>query len=195
MPDTPSITLVKTIPWRTQPEEWSNTYHFSPSAPPNPAAWKALADAWWDLERPFLGTDVKLVRAYGYEAGNEVNVWSYNYADPGPSPSGGYNAASETGELTLTVSFTTTERNSKGRPVHGMKYYHGVTAAGTSAALRDLVLPDQVGVCNTQIAKMFDGSLPGGIKYCMPQGAVITAGHCKTTIGEHQFKRRGKRPH
>lgn len=195
MPDTAKLTLVKTIPWRGGVEEWSNSYHFTGPTPGSTAAWKTLSDAWWDLERSFLSGDVKLVRAYGYEPGNEVNVWTNDYTLPPIAPVTAQGPATGTGELCLTVAFTTSERNSKGRPVRGMKYYHGAIMGGTSVPTRDTVNAVQVTATNTGVAKMFDGTLPAGVKYCMPQGATVTAGVCKSIVGEHQFKRRGKRPH
>jgi hypothetical protein len=195
MPDTASITLVKIIPWRGHNEEWSNTYHFSGPLPADAATWNTLCLAWWDIERAGMCGDVKLVRAYGYAPGNVVNVWTHDYTVGTIPSAGSQGSATGTGELTVTCSFTTAERNSKGRPVHGIKYYHGVIVATGGTANRDLVDGVQRGAFTTNLPHLYDGTLPAGVKYCMPQGAAVTGVTAKTNIGEHQFKRRGKRPH
>lgn len=193
MPDTPSITIVKTMPYRGLPEEWANTYHFLGTTPANDAAWKALADAIWAQEKVFIDSTVKISKAFGYEAGNESSVFQVNYADPPnvqTAGSGSSNSA-PSGDVAAWVRWSTGTRNSKGRPIYLRKYFHGVPATG---GVGDSITATARAGMATYAGKMTDGSLPGGFKVCGPQGAAGVTAKVPTFLTTRTLKRRGKDP-
>lgn len=196
MPDTPSITLVKRMNYRGAPEEWSNTYHFTGTTPTNDAGWQALGDAIYELERTVLRSDVVLVQIYGYEAGNEVSVAQIdrrtgtNALPAGTANvSGGFRLA---GDQAIRLRARRDGNSSKGKKVYGQKYYHGSWANSSTTA--DEVPSSIITAMQNLGNHLLDGSLPGGCKWCAPQGqtyALPTPGPYVTT---RTLKRRGKRP-
>lgn len=191
MPDTPSITIVKTFTYRGQPEKWSNTYHFSGDTPANATDWKALADAIWAEERKVVVSDVKIAAAYGYAAGNENSVFQVDYTVPPNTQTLGVwtSTPADPGDVAVWVRWLTPDRNSRGRPIYLRKYIHGV-AQGTTDTVNSAARTD----LQTYAAKMIDGTLPGGFRVCGPQGAVASAPFVSPFVGYRQLKRRGRRP-
>src|SRR5215210_383346 len=172
MPDMPSLTLIKSFDYRGQPEEWSNTYHFSGTTPADFAAWKTLADAVFAEEKKVWSNQTVGVRAYGYEAGNDNAVAVIPYDGiTYPSIGGTYAATAADaapGDCAATVRWWTGAVSSRGKRVYCRKYFHDVYTAGVS---NDLVAATQQAVMATLAAKLIDGTLPGSFRYCGPQGA------------------------
>lgn len=191
MPDKPSLTLVKQFTYRGAPEQWSNTYHFDNGTPPNGAAWKILADAWWDEERELLDSSVKIYAAYGYEAGNEVSVWQYHYFDAPLEMTAGTLTGDHDvpGDCAVWVRWKTPDNNSKGRPIYLRKYFHGVTGQDG-----DAVTSTFLDRADDYATHMKDESLPGGLVYCGPQGAEAGAHQVSAFFTTRTLKRRGRRP-
>lgn len=195
MPDMPSITLIKKFTYRGNNEEWGNTYHFSGTTPVDAAAWKTLADALAAEEKKLLDTGCSIVRAYGYEAGNENSVAQIDYAAAPLTPivgtmpiTGGVLAP---GDCAATCRWFTGATNSRGKKVYARKYWHSVMIPASGG---DALLPAQRTVMNTFAAKIIDGTLPGSFKYCGPQGAVLSAPATSQWVTTRTLKRRGKRP-
>jgi len=195
MPDTPSITIVHKFTYRDQPEEWSNTYHFSGTTPANRAAWKALADAIIAAEKLTQYSTTSFVRAYGYEAGNENSVAQIDYtvAPDAPVVVGTYAGSGRktSGDVAATVRWYTGASSTRGKKIYCRKYFHGIDASTSDA---DEVDATHSGVLATFAAKLIDGTLPGSFKYCGPQGAVLSAPQVAAYLTTRTLKRRGKRP-
>lgn len=195
MPDTPSITIVKKFTYRGQPEEFSNTYHFSGTVPTTEASWKTLADAIIAAEKLTVTSLVTFVRAYGYEAGNEHSVAQIDYAvPPNTVVAGSYTAPASgaaPGDTVATVRWYTGELNSRGKKIYCRKYFHNVYVG---APTPDTLITAQSTLFATFGAKMIDGTLPGSVKYCGPQGAVLQAPEVSPWVTTRTLKRRGKRP-
>ena len=196
MPDTPSITIVKRFPYRGDTmEEYSNKYHFSGDTPGDDAGWKTLADAIIAAERPMLPAEVTFVRAYGHEAGNEFAVAAIDYTAPPLTPVAGTFSAPGTakapGDAAFWVRWRTPAKNSRGKWIYLRKYFHGIRLGTTDG---DLLAAQQKTAAETYGAKMVDGSLPGGVKVCGPQGAVAGPVAVSTYVTTRTLKRRGKRP-
>lgn len=191
MPDMPSIVILKTFGYRGVPEEWGNVYHFSGTTPGTSAEWKTLADAIWAEERKFLPADVKINRALGYAAGNEISVFQVNYFDPPNTITGGLlsTGTQPPGDAAVWIRWATGERNIKGRPIYLRKYFHGVNITPP-----DTVLPTARTAMLAYGAKMTDGTLPGGFRVCGPQGAVAGTVKVPTSVTTRTLKRRGKDP-
>jgi len=195
MPDTPSITIVKSFTYRGQPEEFSNTYHFTGTTPANTAAWKALADAIIAAEKLAVQPSVSFVRAYGYEAGTEHSVAQIDYAvapntivvGTQPFPSG----VAVPGDIALTIRWETGRLNSRGKKIYCRKYMHGALSDGAPV---DKVYTGQATAYLTFANKLIDGTLPGSFKYCAPQGALCTTPSVGEYLTTRTLKRRGKRP-
>ena len=195
MPDMPSITIIKRFSYRGNPEEYSNTYHFSGTTPATRAAWKALADAIIAAEKLCYMNTTSFVGAYGYEAGNENSVAQIDYdvapdapAVAGTSPGFGQVAP---GDVAGTIRWFTGEYSSRGKKVYCRKYMHGVWI---DTAAPDEMISAQRTLFATFAAKMIDGTLPGGAKYAGPQGAVLSAPQVNQYLTTRTLKRRGKRP-
>lgn len=193
MPDTPSITIVKTMTYRGKREEFSNKYHFTGTTPANAAAWKTLADWVISQEREIMHSGIKFVRAYGYEAGNELSVAQIDYeaapltpvAGKQPAPNGLANP-----ESAITVRWRTGDRNSRKKWIYLRKYYHGVPNSGSG----DNVDANTLTNANAIAAALIAGSGPGGFKYCGPQGAAALTSEANPYYTTRELKRRGKRP-
>ncbi|HMJ97611.1 MAG TPA: hypothetical protein VK486_17315 [Thermoleophilaceae bacterium] len=195
MPDTPSITLVKRFIYRGVFEEWSNTYHFSGTTPTNDAGWVALGDAIWTSEKTCYTSDHARVKMYGYEAGNEHSIFQRDYvAEALPVVAGTLGVASTdqkmSGDQAAWIRGLV-GLSSRGKKVYVRKYLHGGTCK--------LASPDEIAVgyksaLNQHASTMVGGTLPGGAKWCGPQGAVVGALNSSTFVTTRTLKRRGKRP-
>jgi len=196
MPDTPSITIVKSFSYRGAPEEFSNTYHFSGTQPADAAAWKTLADAIITAERPCNESNVTWVKAYGYNAGNDNSVAQIDYRIApntvlaGTLSSDGMQMLS--GDTAATLRWNTPGFTSRGKRIYLRKFMHGVRAF--SLAQPDKVNGNQSAAWATFAAKLIDGTLPGSFRYCGPQGAVASAPVVGQWLTTRTLKRRGKRP-
>ncbi len=191
MPDTPSITINKTLAYRGTQEVTSNTYHFSGTTPANDADWHALALAIWAAEKTLVPSTVKFVGYLGYQAGNEHAVSIKNYLEDGTAPIAGSNVdngAGAPGDAACWVRWTTPDRTSRGKRIYLRKYFHDV------AWTDDAPTPGWKTLALAYGAKMIDGTLPGGAKICGPQGAVASQPFVSPWITTRTLKRRGKRP-
>lgn len=191
MPDTPSITIVKKFTYRGLAEEWSNKYHFSGPVPADTAAWKTLADAIIAAERPCVSSVTTFVRAYGYAAGNDFSVAQIDYTlAPAVVLAGSYSTGGQVpspGDVAAWVRWYT-GASANGKKIYCRKYFHDVY---TSAA--DQLATAQKTAMVTYAGKMIDGTLPNGVKYCGPQGAVLSNPAVGSFVTTRTLKRRGKR--
>lgn len=195
MPDTPSITILKRCTYKSVLEEFGNTYHFSGTQPADLAAWKTLADAIIAAERPTMPADVEFVQAYGYNAGNDNSVAQIDYrVSPNVvlSGTGGFTGGGRNNlEVAATVRWPTPGFTSRGKRIYLRKYYHAVYTSVFPDM--DKLLASQKATFATFAAKLIDGTLPGGFKYCGPQGAVASAPQVNDYTTTRELKRRGKR--
>lgn len=197
MPDQPSITIVKSFLYRGAQEEFSNKYHFSGGAPSDTPGWKTLADAIISAERQTVNGGVTFVRAYGYNAGTVASVAQIDYEQsPNVVVTGalGASAVPAPGDAAATIRWLTPNLNSRGKKIYLRKYMHGVLlAAEDGATSADTMLATQFTKFGVFAAKMIDGTLPGGVKYCGPQGAVASAPQVGEFITTRTLRRRSKR--
>jgi len=195
MPDTDSITIIKSFEYRGKPEEFSNRYHFENHHPASDTEWAQLADAIWSAERPCFPPTVKWVQAYGYNAGTEHSIWGWWVDNAGTGPVGTLPVIDAhnymPGDVAATVRWYTGEVNSRGKRIYCRKYFHGVYSAPGDA---DSLDGTQKAALDAYAVKMIDGSLPGGARYCGPQGANLTEPRVDPFLTTRTLKRRGKRP-
>lgn len=195
MPDTDSITIVKRFTYRGAQEEWSNTYHLDGTTPTSDAAWRALAVAIHASEKTCYVADVKLVTAYGYEAGNEHSVSQQDFLTGSNALQPGTLA---TGSTTFPMSGdqaywvrALVGVSSTGKKVYVRKYFHGGLTLDTNP---DAVHPSARTAALAHATLMLSGSLPGGMKWVAPQGATPTLPTVGQWVTTRTLKRRGKRP-
>jgi hypothetical protein len=190
------VITVKRGTFRGEVEEWSNGYHFSGTAPADRAAASALFKAVFALEAPFITAGQKLVQGYYYENpdGNATIGTDYR-ADTTTDLNSTGTAFASGNALSLEQVSLMKARcgyTSKGRPRYVMKFFHGVKRSGSD--------PDKVDWSTTAplpatlAAKYTDGSLPGGLKLCRPDGMVCEAPTLDPYVRTRTLKRRGKRP-
>lgn len=196
MPDTDSIVIAKSINYRGAPEIYTNKYHLEGTTPTTLAEARTLLRAIWSSERGALGANTKLTGGSFYVAGNEAARFMFDATNMGGTTaenSGGI--TSNTGEGTpgdaaVWVRWGTTERNSKNKPIYLRKYFHGfpteadgdIPAAAVRAALA------------AHGAKMYDGTLPGGMKVCGPQGADAVSHAVAQFVTTRTLKRNARVP-
>lgn len=198
MAATGRITIVKRFTYRDALEEWSNQYWFTGTKPTASGSWKTLADAIINAEKPFLHSQVKFIRAYGYDADDtkpDPAEWTHDYLGPPDTSlagSKGYLAADAApGDAAAVVRWFTGRYNTKGKKIYCRKYFHGF--------FMSLSDPDEVDSTTktemqTYAAKMIDGTLPGGVKASDRLGSTLTDPIAMPYITTRTLKRRGKRP-
>lgn len=195
MPDMPSITILKRNLYKAVQEEHGNTYHFSGTTPADLTAWKALADALIAAERPTVPSDTEFVQAYGYQAGTSHSIAQIDYrVSPNVvlSGTGAFSGNRQTLEAAATVRWPTPDFTERGKRIYLRKYLHAVYTQTFPDV--DKLLATQKAAMVTWAAKLIDGTLPGGFKYCGPQGAVASAATVADMVVTRELKRRGKRP-
>jgi hypothetical protein len=142
------LTLEKSFPYRGAREHWSNAYHLD-NIPSSDAIWSNLAAQIWDKERAFLPSEVQWEYSYGHTPGTPpVLVWE---ADEPPVGEGGTAGAfvpipsddHTPGDVAMWIRYSTTQKNTLGKPIYLRNYFHGVycepgsdtVSAGQRAAL------------------------------------------------------------
>lgn len=195
MPDTPSITLVKRMTYRGAPEEWSNTYHFNGTTPSDDADWKALALAIHSTEKTLYISDVKLVTAYGYEAGTDNSVAQIDFTSGTPLlPAGTYviggTAYKWSGDQACWIR-AKIGVSSTGKKVYIRKYFHGGSSEPGSP---DELDTDLTPLYTAHAVAALGGGWPGGATWCGPQGQAGSVPVVSRYVTTRTLKRRGKRP-
>jgi hypothetical protein len=194
----PSLTLVKTFPYRGNDEEWSNTYFMTGDLPASPASWKALADAVIAQEKTLLLTTTDIVRAIGHQAGESVAVWSYDYAAVSEEVAGTYTASGTelSGDTANWLRWSTDQLTSLGKPIYLRSYFHPAIASASDAT------HDQVASGWASAAQAFGDAWIAGFDdgdavlhhRAGPHGVVgLVAVPCSFTT-TRTLRRRGRRP-
>jgi len=195
VPDTDSIVIIKSFEYRGKDEEFSNRYHFENHHPVGHDAWYALAESIWLHEKVAFPPLVSWVRSYGYNAGTEHSIWSWDNGPPATAPKGTLGLSTAMlptpGDTAATVRWDTGELNSRGKRIYCRKYMHGVYASNNDA---DSLATEQAQALTAYATAMIDGSLSGGARYCGPQGANLSAPRVDPFLTTRTLKRRGKRP-
>jgi hypothetical protein len=193
------ITLIKSMPYRDNPdEEWSNKYHFNGPPPNTSAEWKALADGLIGHEKSCYDAQTKVVRAYGYNTDDvkPISVWTYDYLAAGEavtgtltSPSGVFVA----GDQAAVMHWTLDVKDIKGRYIRCRKYFHSGFVISASPNL----IADEWGAAMNTFATALradGGAYWGGIRSRTHTAPIIQAG-ASSYITTRTLRRRGKRKH
>lgn len=194
MPVHDQITLIKDFTYRGTLEEWSNSYSLTGTTPTTDVGWKALADQIIASEKTLYGPATRVIRAMGYTAGEDHADWSWDYLGAGTTVAGTFNlsladawwAGDQAGWLRMRVGST-----AAGKPKYIRKYFHG---GASVTATPDVMSASLITKYVAHGAKMVDGTLPGAMKWCGPDGTVGIAASASPFVTTRTLKRRGRRP-
>lgn len=185
MAATPSIKIVKDLPYRGGTIQFSNRYHFAGGTPSGSGPWTTLADAVVVEEKEIYGSGLTIVEAVGYEAGSEVPVFSKAYSTAGTLSTSSGKAAP--GACAVLLVYTTDVRSTKNHPVYLFNYFHG-------AEMNDSGSPDPVMTGQkTAIEEYGDDWLAGfsdgthTLVRAGPNGAVAQTRIVRTYITHRDF--------
>lgn len=199
------VTVIKQFTYRGDAsEEYSNTYWFSGSTPSDAIAWKALTDAIITSEKVCYHTQVKVVRAYGYDSPNDTDgehaTWSYDYLGAAETVAGTYTSAGSVilpGDAAAWVRWRTERRTSPGgKLIYLRKYFHPCYGNTTTP---DLVAATSRTALAAHGVKMIDGTLPSARKLCAMHHTEDATGlaaddvEAANYVTTRTLKRRGKR--
>jgi hypothetical protein len=179
------VVITKQITWKGAPERWSNGYRFNlPTI--DQATIQALAAALITWERNQHAARVSFVYANGgRDAAGAQAVYAEEFTTP--QVGGGVNFAIHPEVCVLM------ERKRRAK-VYARKWYHlGLNFYGPNTAPEVIPTAARDSV-NTWIAKLTDGSLPGGAVYCWPDGTALDGPFtCDAYLRTRQFPRRSPR--
>jgi|SRR4051794_26721188 hypothetical protein len=185
MAPTPSLRVVKTLPYRGGSKQFSNRYHFDGGSPSDAAHWTALSDAIVLAEKTIYTSVLQIISAVGYDAGSEIPVWSKTYATNGTFAGG--NAVRAPGDCAGLVKFTTTQRSTKNHPIYLANYFHGVCFDSTADP--DNVHGGQVTAYNAYATAWITGFSDGAVNHhrAGPRGAVAQTRITDTKVRHRDF--------
>lgn len=124
MADVPRLVLTKQFTYEGVGKLWTNGYYFLGTEPTSFSDWSSFANDVIDLEKLVLQNDVTIVKAQGYQAGDDFPSYSENFTTVGTlSVSGASNAPRD---CAAVVRFNTEARSTNNHPIYGYNYYHGV---------------------------------------------------------------------
>lgn len=184
---TAHVVITKQATYLGQPERWSNGYNFQLGTNELDEAFAAdLAHAVRDMEQTVHASTVRFVYSVvGLK--DTPAIWSEELGGSGPV--GGLTPVTMHPEATVMA-----ESRLKNR-VYLRKFFHTYAHLGTSASQPDLLQTTDKASIDTQLAPLTDGSLPGAVKACFPNGDLaLVPFTADTYIRSHQFRRRGRRP-
>lgn len=181
-----SLIVNKEVPFRGQPEVFSNRYNFQVGTNPIDAAFvESVYNAVRDMEKNIHSNRVKFIGGWGGPQGLPA---VFSKTESGV-PILGAGVDTEQPHPEVCVMAESKLRNR----VYLRKFFH--TCAHSADVDGDQLPTGSQTAVNNQILKLTDGSLPGGIKACFPNGALAIAPFTADPyLRTRQFKRRGRRP-
>jgi len=173
---TPSVRVIKSIPFKAGTRLYSNRYHFNGGTPPDDTHWHTLFDNIVNAEKLPFSSSTTIVACVGYAAGSDVPVSSKTYSTAG-THSGGANDQGTPGEVAALVRYSTNARTVKNHPIYLFNYYHHIYYDNTVSA--DKLSASQKTLFDTYAGAWITGFSDGGSVTAVrasPNGAAAT-GH------------------
>lgn len=187
MASTPSLRVIKSMPWRGTTRLWSNRYHFNGGVPADDSHWHTLMDNVTAGEKALWDAGCTIVQALGYVAGSEVPVSTKTYSLTG---TGGFSTVGLCpGEVAFLARYSTAARTTKNHPVYLNNFYHrAITQGGAS---NDLQLATQKAAALTYAGNWVTGFSDGAVTYnrAGPNGASATGAIVETYLTHRDFPR------
>lgn len=177
MATTPSIKVIKSIPYQSGSRLVSNRYHFNGGTPADASHWHTLMDNVVAAEKLIYSALVEITDCIGYGAGSDIPVASKSYTTAG--------TWAATGPVSVTPSnvailgrWSTAARTSKNHPVYLFSYFKGAYVDSASSGDQDTPAPAQVSLIDTYLGDWITGFSDGSITAVRagPNGATAT-GH------------------
>ncbi len=194
----PGVTVVYEFQYRGNPEEWSQQYHFTGSAPSDDAGWNDLITSLVGILQSAITDRVTLIRAYGYEDTDHDAVYTVAAPDaPFPAVGAASTAGADVapGDAAAWIRWKTARSNSHGKPIYLRKYFHSVILAGEADDDQDSLASGFKTGLEVIGASLLAGvgDWPGiaGPDGVAPPGPVLAS----TFVTTRTLKRRGPRPH
>jgi hypothetical protein len=190
----PKVVIVKRFLYRGKEEEWSNSYSLTGGPVGGDyAGWKTLLDAIIASEKVCYRGSSAIVRGYGYADGALQSSQTIDYVAIGGTLVTGTQAgtgAQAEGDQAITLRAATNKRTVKGKPIYIRKYFHGFIRESSMDYVSTAIMAQLV----THGNKMLDGTLPGAVKWCAPDGSIANRPQASSFITTRTLKRRGRRP-
>ncbi len=196
----PGVVMVYSFQYRGQPEEWSQKYHFTGSAPSDDAGWVSLIESLRDIVKEALTDRVTIVRAYGYHdtaPGHDAD-YVYEASDHGGAVAGLIDTSTAIvapGDAAAWVRWKTSRTNTHGKPIYLRKYFHGCILSGSADDTQDSLAAAYKSQLET-FATDVQSSLLSWPGLAGPNGdETFLASSASTYVTTRTLERRGKRPH
>lgn len=187
MATTPSLKIMKTMPFKGGVRVWSNRYHFTGGTPADLGSWTALATAVVNLEKTIYSNELTITGFVGYDPGSDVPVASGPFSVVGTL---GFVAgtARTPGEVAAVLRWSTDARTVKNHPIYLFKYFHGAFVQSV-AGEQDLLEPSQGTAILAYGNDWITGITGGGVtaKIASPEGAHGVTPTVKQYVSHRDF--------
>jgi hypothetical protein len=126
------IIVTKSFDYRGVPEEWSNKYWFTQTAPFTSAQFRAVFDNIASHEKTLFSSATTIVGGRGYNDNDEHahSVWEVDLTlapdTPIPGTLAPGAAERQAGDSAVFVWWKTSRKNTRGKPIYLRKYFHDV---------------------------------------------------------------------
>jgi len=185
MADQPGIKLRFSSPYKGGTKIWSNTWYLTGPNWASQAQFDTLADEYRANARTWVGAEVTLLDATGYNGGSDLPVFSKSYNQVGTNSVG--SAGRMPLEACMLCRGATTARSTKNHPIYIMKFIHSVHHDATSSG--EVPLSGQKsalqGSLNEFVAGVSDGT--NTRKWAGPRGAVVQSAIVETYVTHRDF--------
>lgn len=183
----PSVKVIKTMPFKGGVRAWSNRYHFIGGTPVDTAHWQTLFDAVTAAEKLIHQSQTTIVECIGYAAGSDVPVASKTYALTG-TVSIASGSSTVAGESVALVRYSTNARTVKNHPIYLFNYYHGIATHVTTGHF-DTLDANTVTALGIYAGKWISGFSDGTITAIRssPQSSVATGSIVEEYVTHRDF--------
>lgn len=187
MAATPSVKVIKTMPFKGGTRSWSNRYHFNGGTPSNDTHWHTLMDNIVTAEKATMASYMTIVECVGYAAGSDVPVSTKNYTTVGTLA--GVTGDNSPGEVCALVRYSTAARTTKNHPIYLFNYYHGVVCQNASVAVLDKLDAAQKTAFGTYASAWIAGFSDGTITAVRagPNGQAATGSIVEEYVTHRDF--------